>query len=107
MWGKIIVGIIGLVGTYLLVKHWNDIVYEISSWARTHNYHGIIKVICEIEEIRAGIRELTFKFLGEKGKSTLQENPPVITTRTIEYEELPPEFQYIGTREHEIPILEE
>lgn len=103
MWGRIIGIALAAIATYFIVKHWDEIVYEVAAWARERNYHGVIRVICKIEEIRASVVQVTLKFLGKKG-GIKQENPPIITQQTINYEELPSEFQYLGTREHEMTI---
>jgi hypothetical protein len=103
MWGKVISIALATLATYFIVKHWNEIVHEIAAWARNNDYRGVIRVICKIEEVRAGIVQVTFQFLGKKGEMRL-ENPPLITEKTINYQDLPSEFQYLGTREHEMTI---
>jgi hypothetical protein len=103
MWQRLIVTGIATVVIYFLLKNWNEIIDEIASWARTNHYHGIIKILCMIENAHAGVRQLTFKFLGKKEETYLQE-PEIITTQYIKIEDLPPEFQYIGTREHKITV---
>jgi len=103
MWGKVATLIMGALITYFVVKNWNEIVHEVAKWARERNYQGIIEVICQIEKIRSGVVQVTLKFLRKKGEIE-QNEPPIIIQKTINYEELPQEFRYIGTREHEMSV---
>ncbi|MBN2603381.1 MAG: hypothetical protein JXA91_04535 [Candidatus Thermoplasmatota archaeon] len=100
MWQNILVGLVTSVVLYFTIVNWDKIVDEIAFWARQNNLSGVINVLCTIENIRAGFRQLTFKLIGKNSN----DYPEIITKKNIKIEDLPSEFQYIGTKQHSITI---
>ncbi len=101
MWWQLVTGAVLILGAYLLVVNWNEVIDQVASWARIHGYHGVINVLCTIENVRAGIRQLTFRAYDKKRDTYGEE---IISKRYIKTEDLPHEFQYTGSREHKIII---
>lgn len=100
MWANILTGLASAIILYFAIANWDEIVDEIATWARRNNLDGVINVLCTIENVRAGFRQLTFKLIGKQQI----DSPEIITQKTIKVENLPSEFQYIGTKKHSIAI---
>lgn len=105
--GAALAAVAGGIVVWWMCKNWNQIVYDITAWARKKNYRRVLRFMCKIEKVRSVIHRVhrvTISFLGRKGDREC-DNPPIVTTNYITEEELRAKLgQTTGSRVLELTV---